>query len=238
MKRVFVPGWLGTARDFAALGAAAHEVHEIPGLGARRGEELASIEGYAQDLLERSAAGSMLCAYSMGARIALLAACRAPEHFAALLLCGVHPGLASEEQRAARRQLDEERSAALLRDPEAFLEDWFGLPLFAPLRRCTSFAALAERRREELLQAGAAESAGKTLRACSLAEQPELLNELEGLAPTLLVNGSLDEKFCRQAQRMSERAADKIRSVQIANCGHALLSEAPRELTRLFAELC
>ncbi|MCB9881056.1 MAG: alpha/beta fold hydrolase [Planctomycetes bacterium] len=241
----FVPGWLGEAADFDLIlghlrealdGRVEYRIHEVAGLGTRYREDPKSLEACANDLLQDTRPGSVLCAYSMGARIGLVAALRAPRHFAELVLCGVHPGLTSEQERDARRDLDRLRADSLTNDPQTFLTDWYDQPLFDAVRRHPAFMELESRRRTLASDDARVRGAARTLLACSLADQPCALPAPATLPPSTLVVGSLDSKFVEIANRMHDAAPATITVRTIANRGHALLTEAPREVAGILRE--
>ncbi|MCA8970670.1 MAG: alpha/beta fold hydrolase [Planctomycetes bacterium] len=241
----FVPGWLGGAADFDAIledlgdaidGSVDYRIHEVAGLGSRYRENPKSLDDCVTDLLQETRPGSVLCAYSMGARIGLVAALRAPRHFAELVLCGVHPGLTREEERVARRELDRQRADRLTNDPETFLTDWYEQPLFAAVRGHPAFHELESRRRRLTSDDARVLGAARTLLACSLAEQPSTLSALATLPPSTLVVGELDSKFVEVADLMRDAAPATITVRTIANSGHALLTEAPREVAGILRE--
>lgn len=238
MKTILVPGWLGAAGDFDALSSqlpadVETQVHELPGLGGRGATCYESMIGYADDLLTHTPRGSLLFAYSLGARVGLLAASRAPQHFRRLVLCGVHPGLTSEQDRARRRALDAERARDLVADPNRFLDRWFSMPLFRDLQSSEGFPGLAAHRRSWLRDPEHARSAAKTLESCSLGRQPDLRDAFGALPPVHLVNGARDAKFRTLADELVGLWPDRIEAHVVEDCGHALLTEAPERLAAI-----
>lgn len=237
MKLLCVPGWLGEATDFDAVLEALASLapgweavrYELPGLGGRVAEGALGIEDAARDLLEHAPQGAAVLAYSMGARVALRAACLDSSAFAGLVLCGVHPGLTRGDARSARLALDRERSEALRADPKSFLDAWFEMPLFESLRAAPSFESLQRRRREHFADPRAVEAAAELVVACSLGRQAALsVAQLAKLPPALLLNGARDTKFCAIAEALlTEDAPETWRGATIPNAGHALLTEAP-----------
>ena len=70
--------------------------------------------------------------YSMGGRLALAAAVLRPERVAGLVLESASPGLATEGERAARRDRDHRLAKRILEDgTAAFVDAWMSQPLFA-----------------------------------------------------------------------------------------------------------
>jgi 2-succinyl-6-hydroxy-2,4-cyclohexadiene-1-carboxylate synthase len=91
-----------------------------------------------------------LAGYSLGGRLALAIAAASPARIARLSLIGAHPGLPTEDERRARREVDA-RWVALLRtgDIHAFATAWEAQPLFAGPDNARRTAARALRRRQE-----------------------------------------------------------------------------------------
>lgn len=240
MKLVCVHGWLGDAADFEVFALQLSKIrptdeirrHEIPGCGSRVREDVLELEDAARDLLRSTPEHSVAVGYSMGARVALVAAQIAPKHFAGLVLCGVHPGLATRAEREARQKLDARRAQALRDDPERFLDAWFAMPLFAKLTASEGFTELASRRRAHLSERANADAAARVLLACSLASQRVLTREAaEELPPTLLLHGSEDSKFAALAAHTAE-LTEQVQARALAGTSHATLCEAPEALAR------
>ena len=167
--------------------------------------------------------------YSMGARIALGAALRAPERVSGLVLEGGSPGLFEPTERAARLHVDE----ALARDLEthglpAFVERWMAQPLFASQRRLG--AAVVARERARRLDNDAA-SLAACLRGLGSGAQPSLWKELWRVrAPTLLLVGEEDAVFRALAGRMAAALPD-ARLETVPHAGHATHLENPEAWT-------
>ena len=132
-----------------------------------------------------------LLGYSMGARIGLSAWAEEPSLFVGATLIGVHPGFDSETERAARRRLDAERSAALrARGIDAFFAAWDRNPLF--VGRDTRHMTWRDDHDPEAL--------ARALEIWSLGHQPDLRPELGGMCAAhraQLLVGLGDEKFRR-----------------------------------------
>ena len=108
---------------------------------------------------------------------------------------------------------------------EAFLDDWYRQPLFAPLARDeTLLRSTVEARREN----DPVELA-RSLRGMGTGSQPSLWKELPGSkVPTLAVTGELDEKFVEISRRM-EDLSPQTRTVIVPGVGHNVRMEAPSE---------
>lgn len=168
-----------------------------------------------------------LLGYSMGGRLALYTALTHPALIQTLILESASPGLETEAERVARIQSDDQLAEAIEREGlEAFVEYWTNLPLFA-----TQSDALKERLKAQRLQNNPLGLAN-SLRGMGTGAQSSLwyrLNELT--CPTLIITGSLDEKFTSIAERM----AGQIPIAQIETihgAGHTVHAEQPEAYSK------
>lgn len=172
--------------------------------------------------------------YSMGGRLALGVAILAPDRVRRLVLESASPGLQTERERAERVAADEALAARIERDGVApFVEYWERLPLFASqarLPRETRDAVRARRLQNDPL--GLANS----LRGMGSGAQPSFWERLgEVRAPTLLVTGADDAKFCGIAAAMRDRLGCARWEV-VPGAGHAVHLEQPRRFAELVLE--
>jgi 2-succinyl-6-hydroxy-2,4-cyclohexadiene-1-carboxylate synthase len=174
-----------------------------------------------------------LAGYSLGARLALGLALRHPERVAKLTLIGVHPGLATEVERAERRRSDAELAALVeTRGVPAFVERWEKLPLFASQARLPA-ATIARKHAERLRHD--ARGLAASLRSTGLGAMPDFTPLLETLrCPVTLLVGELDHKFVVLAQAAAARLAAAELSI-VPDAGHDLLLERPAEVARVLA---
>jgi len=178
------------------------------------------------DRLEALAPTSFaLAGYSMGGRLALALALRAPERVRRLVLVSASPGLAVTAERAARRDADAalaDRIAAI--GAEAFAREWAAQPLFAGQPPAVAAAAHADR-----LRRSAAEHAAQ-LRGLGPGVMPPLWDRLAELTmPVTLVVGERDAKFRAIAERMGAP------TVVVPGAGHAVHLEAPAAVAAAIA---
>ncbi len=172
-----------------------------------------------------------LVGYSLGARLALGITLRHPERVARLTLISGHPGLASDEERRARRAADSAWIELLLgRGVLAFVDAWETQPLW------TTQSGLPEsarsRRRAARLSHDAAGLA-RSLRVTGLAEMPNYFDRLAELAlPVTVLAGQLDEKFSALARAMAARLRHPTLEI-IPGAGHDLLLERPELITEV-----
>lgn len=201
---------------------------DAPGHG-RSAESSLAIDEYAASLAS-SVGPALYVGYSMGGRTALHVATSRPDLVRGLVLIGATPGLESESERHDRRTADEALARRIVDiglDP--FLEEWLAQPLFRSLARDSW--NLVDRRRNT--PRGLASS----LRTAGTGTQESLWNRLVDVAcPTVLVTGSLDEKFTALARRMSASISDS-EHVVVADRGHAVHLEDPRTVADIVNRL-
>jgi 2-succinyl-6-hydroxy-2,4-cyclohexadiene-1-carboxylate synthase len=170
-------------------------------------------------------AGSHLCGYSLGARVALGLVARHGCLFSGGTLIGVHAGLTSCTDRSLRIGGDERWCQQLLtRGMHAFLEAWEAQPLFAT-QRALSAAAQAEQRR--IRSGHHADGLSRSLRVLGLGQMPDYRGSLRAIAmPVRLVAGTLDAKFAGIARELAARGSN-IQLDLVPGVGHNVLLEAP-----------
>lgn len=133
--------------------------------------------------------------YSMGGRLALAVACRAPGLFATLSLIGASPGIQDEHERVLRANRDADLAKYIRAVPrQAFQEYWRRLPLFDGDWQSPPTCS---RRRSEL---------ARSLMALGAGMQPSFWDELDSLPlPVLLIYGSRDSKYRRISLSMRKK---------------------------------
>jgi 2-succinyl-6-hydroxy-2,4-cyclohexadiene-1-carboxylate synthase len=159
----------------------------------------------------------VLCGYSMGGRLALALALRAPGRVRRLVLVSAGPGIADAGEREARRRSDEALAGRIEAiGVEAFAREWAAQPLFSGQPPAVAAAAHADR-----LRRTAADHAAQ-LRGLGTGVMPPLWERLGELAmPVTLVVGERDAKFRAIAERMD------LPTVVVPGAGHAVALEAP-----------
>lgn len=207
---------------------------DLPGHGetplpTRTGRDgfLETVDALFEVLDAEGVARTNLLGYSQGARFALAAALSRPERFNRLILESGSPGLHRRQARTERRSKDGELALFLRqKGVTAFMDYWESLPLFAGLSKLSPELREALRARR---LANTAEGLAGALECLGLGVQPDYWPELQRQRlPTLLLTGSLDQKFTDTARRMAAELPVVWRRT-FEGCTHAPHLEVPEE---------
>ena len=231
---VLLHGFLGSGADWhplrAALGTGrAYLAPTLPGHGADPApvpEDDDAFLGVVAWLLAHAPAEPFdLVGYSMGGRFALALMAAAPERVRRAVIVSASTGLEDEGERARRRELDRVRAAALRSLPFAlWLETWYGMDLFAPLRASPAYESMLSRREE-----GRPEALAAALEAFSPGRMPPLGQRLATCpVRALLMAGSLDAKYVASNAALAE-ANPAFAATTVDGAGHAPQLERPDE---------
>jgi len=171
-----------------------------------------------------------LVGYSMGGRIALYAALRFPHKIKTLVLESANPGIADEQARRARAEVDNKRAETLLSEGiDAFVEQWYEMGLFYTLKR---YPLLLEQTKEKRKR-NDARWAAKIIRELSPGRQPSLWEDLDTLSmPVMLIAGALDSKYSKMMTTMRARIPDATVEI-MPDTGHNIHLENPKYFTEL-----
>lgn len=236
-RPVLLHGFTGSSASWGSrivegLGAARLPpiVVDLPGHGANAGDTEPSSFTLAATLADVTSAGDWptdLVGYSMGARIALHFADAHALRVRRLVLESGSPGLATEGERAARRAEDARLAASIMeRGIETFVESWEERPIFETRRAVD--AEVRDRQRALRLRNDPA-SLAAALAGLGTGSLPSLWDRLPTIeAPTLLLVGELDRKFCGIAERMAAEMPD-ARMLVVPGAGHTVHLERPAE---------
>lgn len=208
-----------------------HDGHDVVAVDAPgHGEQSHVRANLAQgaDMLAAHGPGSFV-GYSMGGRLALHVAVRRPDRVGKLVLIGATAGIESEEERAARREADEDLARFLEREGlEAFLDRWLRNPLFATL---PPEAAAIESRLGNTVEGLAA-----SLRLMGTGTQQPLWDALPRIQnEVLFLVGERDEKFTALAERMAAVWGGPARVDVVPGAGHAVHLERPEDCAERIA---
>ncbi len=239
---LFLHGFLGSADDWAGILPAFEPSFrcaavDLPGHGG----SAATTSDLPYTFLETATAlielideidvpSFSLVGYSMGGRLALYVAAIYAMRVDRIVLESASPGLRTEQERAERRQHDEQR-ARELEDGElaAFVRQWYEQPLF------TSLAKYPEKR-EALIARRTRNSArglAASLRGMGTGVQPPLWVEwAANTIPALLVTGEQDPKFVALGREMAQ-GCTASRLAVVPGAGHCVHYENPSAYTTL-----
>lgn len=213
--------------DFATHVGESHSVWalDLPGHGGSDYRHATFTEAVGlinQTITALPFAVDMVVGYSMGGRMGLALALQEPELARQLVLIGATAGLEAERERQLRRAADIELAVEMRQiGPEAFLDNWLALPLFAGLR------PEQQRRAERLAHWGS--GLPETLELRGTGSMEPLWDRLENLVtPTLVIAGAEDLKFAQIGRQLVSAIGPAARFEAIADAGHAChLSHAP-----------
>ena len=165
--------------------------------------------------------------YSMGGRLALSFAVEYPRYLRKLVLESSSPGLKTEEERK-KRQIQDEKLAEFIKENgiESFVQYWENIPLFASQKKLPQ-EKQAEIKKQRLQNTMIGLS--NSLIGMGTGSQPPWWDAIRQLSvDTLLLTGSLDEKFCQIADQMVSIMPNG-QIFTFVECGHAIHVEQPEK---------
>ena len=178
--------------------------------------------------------------YSLGGRVALSMAARAPWYFASVTTLSSTPGILDPKARAARYDADQLRADELIEmGLPSFVDEWLAMALFAPYVSSLTSQEL----HDTIAQRTSASARGlaNSLRGTGTGSMPPVWQSLPALrTPLLAIAGSLDKPYVEIAHRMAEAAPFASAHV-LANTGHVVHQENCDEVVALvasFLEVC
>jgi 2-succinyl-6-hydroxy-2,4-cyclohexadiene-1-carboxylate synthase len=168
----------------------------------------------------------ILVGYSMGARMALHVALLHPHLVSQLVLISGTPGLATETERIARRNSDNELADRIEKiGTHAFIDEWLALPIFAGLTDSTN-------QKDNRLR-NSAKGLADSLRFAGTGTQESQWSHLHKLSmPVHLIVGETDAKFTAIANDMQPLLQSGDVTV-VPNVGHTVHLENPTVVGKL-----
>lgn len=171
-----------------------------------------------------------LFGYSMGGRLALKSALKAPELFRGLILESTNCGISDPEERKERQKLDSAWAADIQDDFDNFLSGWKELDLFqSPLPEDKSLV----RKYRQIQSEQSPPALAASLRGFGTGSMTPVCNDLEKLnLPVQLMAGSEDEKY----QQISRNLVDQFPNATFSSvrAGHRThLDNPPKFLSEL-----
>ena len=169
--------------------------------------------------------------YSMGGRIALYYALHGTHHLDGLILESSSPGIAGEDDRIERIQIDQARAKVLeIAGLEIFVNDWEKLPLFQSQYGLST--EIKQKIRRMRLQQNPIQLA-KALRDYGTGHMPNLWPEIANITvPTCIIVGSLDEKFIKTAYNMCDLIPETS-LYEVNGSGHTVHVEEMTEFDKI-----
>ena len=227
-------GFTGNRGNFIHLrqrlsAAATAVVVDLPGHGESPFSDTTTFDTTLEELLQLLDCLGLqqvdVAGYSLGARVALGLAVKAPGRVRRLVLESGSPGLRRRRNREERRRQDEALAATIESGGvKAFVERWEALPFFSGVRALPAEVQLALRERR---LSATPEGLALSLRRLGLGAQPNYWSALPSIrTPTLLLSGARDEKFTALARRMAAELPVVWGHV-FSGAGHAPHLEVP-----------
>jgi 2-succinyl-6-hydroxy-2,4-cyclohexadiene-1-carboxylate synthase len=176
--------------------------------------------------------GRLLVGYSLGGRLALRAALRAPDRYLGVVTVGATAGIDEPSLRSTRAEADERLAAWIEAAPiEDIVGVWERQPLFAD----QSEALVEAQRPGRLAQDPAA--LAMILRTAGQGVLEPVWHELLFLElPLVAIAGARDEGYVRAAKRIAD-TAPRGRAEIVEEAGHAVQLQRPDEVARVLEGL-
>jgi 2-succinyl-6-hydroxy-2,4-cyclohexadiene-1-carboxylate synthase len=188
-----------------------------------------TLEGRLGEIAE-AGAGRVLAGYSLGGRLALRAALRAPDRYTGVITIGATAGLDEPAARSARAEADERLAGWM---ETASIEDVVGIWERQPLFADQSDSLVEEQRAGRLSQDP--RQLALLLRTAGQGALEPVWAELLSLElPLLALAGARDEGYREAARRLAD-TAPRGRAVIVDGAGHAPQLQRPAKVAALIA---
>jgi 2-succinyl-6-hydroxy-2,4-cyclohexadiene-1-carboxylate synthase len=177
-----------------------------------------------------------LLGYSMGGRLALHFAVKAPDRVRTLFLESASPGIQDAAERRARVASDEALAQRLLGEGmSVFVAEWERQPLLALAPHVSDDVRRAQ---HELRLANSPIGLANSLRGMGAGQQQPLWSRLAEIAqlPTTLVVGELDSRYRATAQRIQTAVPSAALEV-VSQAGHTVHLDQPDTFVSLVKKL-
>ena len=234
---IVLHGFTQTGRLWGPFGETLAESHtlvavDLPGHGDSGlvRADLPTTAGLVAEAVRAEVGGEAcsLLGYSLGARVGLHVALGTALPLRCVVFIGVTAGIEDADERARRRQSDDEMAEELETsgDVENFIGAWLGGPMFDRLD-----AADAAQRSERLRNS--ASGLASSLRLCGTGTQQPMWDLLPALAsPVLAMAGTDDTRFAAHALRMTRLVPHGVTSL-VPGGGHAVHLAQPEQASRI-----
>ncbi len=188
----------------------------------------------------REPGSTHLIGYSMGGRVALSMAARAPWYFASVTSISSTPGIDEPTDRARRYDQDQQLADRVEQiGVDEFVDEWLELDLFGPYRALLTDDALTATRTQR--RSNSVLGLANSLRSTGTGSMPPLWQSLESFrSPLLAIAGALDTRYVEIAEQMAQGVPSGELHV-VADAGHVVHVENCDEVgTRIakFLEVC
>jgi 2-succinyl-6-hydroxy-2,4-cyclohexadiene-1-carboxylate synthase len=169
--------------------------------------------------------------YSMGGRVALHLALRAPHRIRRLVLESASPGIEDESERSNRIRADDQLADRIERDGiEVFVDAWEQQPLLTLAEHVPS---TTRQRQHQLRLQNRTLGLANSLRGMGTGQQLPVWDRLPHFErPTLLVVGERDARYRGIAERMQRLLPNATLEV-IDNAGHTAHVDQPAQFAPL-----
>ena len=183
---------------------------------------------------ELSVRSAAVLGYSMGGRLALNLALRAPPMVRAVILESTNPGIEDSNDREARIEKDEALARRITDEGIArFVDNWANQPVFSSQ---SSLPTPTRTKLREQRLGNDPRGLANCLRGLGLGRQGPLWSRLDSVsAPVLLLAGSLDRKYCELGQRMAN-AFPRAKLEIVPEAGHAVHLEQPESFSAIVSK--